>query len=815
MRFISLIFLLLSFNAISQQTIDKLNVNQLKLPKESVSKALTLDATGQVKSSSSITDTELSYLDGLSDTLVNLLSGKANDNAVLKLTTDQSASGVKTFTGKIVASSTTNGSVPCPVMTETQRNAFTASQGDCVYNTTSLKLSIYDGSLWKDAGGSGGVSLWLTANPYLVNDVVIESNKIYRCLVAHTSGTFATDLAALRWVEVSASPSTPYSLSNGGTNSSLTAVNGGIVWVDADSFEILAAGTSGQVLQSNGAAAPSWVNKSISGKTDVSSSVTVEEIQVPNNQLTSTATNKHRLESGNTNILVNPSFEHSTFSTGWTNSAGTFAEDLVVEVDGLKAAKLTLSSQTVSLVQDSALYAAQFADGLQGSASVKIKSGVSGLSVCSRNAGVTSTNCAVVSNGNKWASYTVPFVLGGTSNGIAIISSGNVTGDVYVDDAYVGSTTGINNTAIITPWQPYTPTFTGFGTVTNIDMDWRQVGSNIEIRGSFQAGTISASATYAFSLPSSYIVASSVGTNEKLSSYAFGAVLANSTNYFNCATSGLSEVNFCAQNASVGYGKLTTNALMPANNTAFVVGTMTIPIANLAGSTQVFASQCGAACEDVMSAQVSSTGVVSNESINWINGDCTNASPAVCTFNTGIFTVAPNCTMTSTSAGNAEGATIPSTSTTASAQFSANVKRSFTINCQKQGADYTSSRTIVGSFLDGVKSIGSVSGSDIQMVMFGSGGTCTTVCSTGTCTICTQMGKKITSVTWNATGQYRINGIDGTKYSCVGSSPTANYLIGTSQKDVSTSSYVQMIFASGGTAANGQQNTAICVGDTE
>jgi hypothetical protein len=76
MRLIVLFFILLSFNASSQQTIDKLNANQLKLPKENISRALILDPAGQVKSSSSISDTELSYLDGLTDTIVNLLTGK-------------------------------------------------------------------------------------------------------------------------------------------------------------------------------------------------------------------------------------------------------------------------------------------------------------------------------------------------------------------------------------------------------------------------------------------------------------------------------------------------------------------------------------------------------------------------------------------------------------------------------------------------------------------------------------------------------------------------------------------------------------------
>lgn len=51
---------------------------------------------------------------------------------------------------------------------------------------------------------------------------------------------------------------TPVALSNGGTAKALTAVNGGAVWSDADSLEITAAGSTGQVLRSAGAASPTW-----------------------------------------------------------------------------------------------------------------------------------------------------------------------------------------------------------------------------------------------------------------------------------------------------------------------------------------------------------------------------------------------------------------------------------------------------------------------------------------------------------------------------------------------------------------------------
>lgn len=100
--------------------------------------------------------------------------------------------------------STTKSSKPCPAMTASQRNAIVSPlTGSCVYNTTNLELNIYDGTTWQTTGG-GGIENWITAKAYDVDDVVIESNKIYQCEIAHTSGTFATDLAGGNWVELSA-----------------------------------------------------------------------------------------------------------------------------------------------------------------------------------------------------------------------------------------------------------------------------------------------------------------------------------------------------------------------------------------------------------------------------------------------------------------------------------------------------------------------------------------------------------------------------------------------------------------------------------
>lgn len=40
---------------------------------------------------------------------------------------------------------------------------------------------------------------WATTTAYIINDIVLESGAYYRCRENHTSGTFATDLAAGKW----------------------------------------------------------------------------------------------------------------------------------------------------------------------------------------------------------------------------------------------------------------------------------------------------------------------------------------------------------------------------------------------------------------------------------------------------------------------------------------------------------------------------------------------------------------------------------------------------------------------------------------
>ena len=72
-----------------------------------------------------------------------------------------------------------------------QRDDGTLKNGSVTYDTLSASLQ---------TAGIAPAIPWVTGTAYAVGASVTNSSKFYRCLVAHTSGTFATDLAAAKWL---------------------------------------------------------------------------------------------------------------------------------------------------------------------------------------------------------------------------------------------------------------------------------------------------------------------------------------------------------------------------------------------------------------------------------------------------------------------------------------------------------------------------------------------------------------------------------------------------------------------------------------
>lgn len=161
---------------------------------------------------------------------------------------------------------------------------------------------------------------------------------------------------------------------------------------------------------------------------------------------------------------------------------------------------------------------------------------------------------------------------------------------LYLDDFFFGPQTAPMGPAM-TDWVAYTPTFVGFGTVTNIAVYSRRVGMNLEVQGQFQAGTTTATtATMTLgygggnanvSMNSSYLPNSTVigeATIGQASTTYFGA-------YIIAPSSSGTVVNFGVQTSAA-------NALSAASGTgaatnAYITFKFSVPIVGWSSNSNV------------------------------------------------------------------------------------------------------------------------------------------------------------------------------------------------------------------------------------
>jgi len=644
MKFLIVIILFFIADSYAQQTFNSVRVKDLRLPSESTSRALLIDGSGQVKASSSVSDTELSYLDGLSASLTSLLSGKEPtitggtsaqywrgdktfqtlDKAAVGLgnvdntsdlnkpistatqtalngkvgtTGNESISGNKTFTGKLITSTTSNGSIPCPVMTQTQRDAIVSPvEGDCVFNSTTDKTNVYSGTAWIVVGsGVGGIN-------YITN--------------------FDFEIDASGWS----------------------------VYADA-------AGTS-PVDGTGGSASITFARTTSTPLRDTASGL-----------LTKTAVNEQgegfsvdftvaRADASN---LLEVSFDNEIIS-------GTYASGDI----GVWVYDVTNAVLVRPLVID-----------------LPTKTGT-GQPFKTQFQGTGST------------SYRLIFHIATTSASAYSIEFDNVY--VSPSQSYIGS--------VISDWQSYTPTFTGFGAVTNIEYRWRRVGSSIEIRGRATAGTTSATEARV-SFPSGVVVG---GTNT--GRYVLGIWGRTATSVahggFTMAVPNDTYMVFSDPNTFGSASIVPDNSInassMVNTGESFTVNA-TFQVLGWSATQTVYNQNCSTdlECTDVFSAKVSSAGAVSDENVDWISS--ISGSAGVYTLTITGFTVAPNCSLAMRELSNNR---IPRIDSVSSTQIIVRTRDTgltdaagaFNIVCQKQGSDYRARRTILGIFRDHVKTNG-------------------------------------------------------------------------------------------------------------
>jgi hypothetical protein len=108
-------------------------------------------------------------------------------------------------------------------------------------------------------------------------------------------------------------------------------------------------------------------------------------------------------------------------------------------------------------------------------------------------------------------SFTIPTNCASLSYTVTALPEANSPRSVVDDVVIELSSNSLLETSVVVPvvtaWQSYTPSFTGFGTPTAVGFQWRQNGENVEVRGKYTSGTPTATEAR-ISLPNGYTSAS-------------------------------------------------------------------------------------------------------------------------------------------------------------------------------------------------------------------------------------------------------------------------------------------------------------------
>jgi hypothetical protein len=484
----------------------------------------------------------------------------------------------------------------------------------------------------------------------------------------------------------------------------------------------------------------------------------VDRLYLSQRALTKVGPNQFLLEGGDENILINRDFQDTTPGNGWTvdatNTDGT-GVSAFVKYNGAYSFFQTLKDQAysnVKIIKQSVTYDGNFS-GQDMEASIRLLTYIP-YTVTAKlcvDVGGVQKNCVDIPRGtiNEFRKYSFNFA-GAAANTayemyIVATSSGvfGLNPSINYAKAYLGPARNIGSG---TPPNEFTAQVSATGIITNstpVGVTW--------ISNCSYTSTIDASCplTGFTSAPNCTIIVNS----------GSGAVNTVFQRIFGVTSSNLSA-NSVVTNT-------TTNAPFSVRCTK-------------TGADYVQSTITPASLDftNEFTAQVSTTGVVSSENQDFINGNAaiTDTSLFTLTWVNGKFPLAPNCTATSygsgpTTADVVEIETLPSTTGVAFRNMVGATKGAvgFTVHCSRTGTDYR--QPINAPIL-----IGSVTSNSNNAMRFESAIVAT--CTSSPCSISTQSSSWLTSVTRAGTGVYTFNypgGTWGSAPTCVCSSQNGTY----------------------------------------
>lgn len=310
-------------------------------------------------------------------------------------------------------------------------------------------------------------------------------------------------------------------------------------------------------------------------------------------------------------------------------------------------------------------------------------------------------------------------------------TNASASGVTSVDNVYFGPAKSLVNGAIVGPWQSLpsvaagtlitaTTTNPTFGTIATNIARARRIGSNLELEWDFRqtSNGTAGSGTYLFNIPAALncqidTVAKPANTGLDPSNATDTDSVVGKFSFGNGATTGEGSVvvysttqlkaDMIYSGSSTNRNSWSSGAATNFGNTGWISIRASIPCAGQQGSGVTYESRCpnDISCANTFSAKVSGT-TVTSENLDWISSvGLTDTSLYTITFNSGVFTDAPNCV------ANASRVGIPSTTMSIESVTSSSVAvrgrgdtgalqaTDFFVQCNKS-TDYVAKKTITG-----------------------------------------------------------------------------------------------------------------------
>ena len=165
------------------------------------------------------------------------------------------------------------------------------------------------------------------------------------------------------------------------------------------------------------------------------------------------------------------------------------------------------------------------------------------------------------------------------------------TGNTYFDDFFLGPETAPVG-AVQTDWVAYTPTLSGFGTVTGVSVFSRRNGPNLEVQGSFTPGTVAASTaslTLGFNGSNGNVTVDSRITSLRVVGTAIVNAAGNTVDFAGrtvLANGGATSVNFGAHANTIN-PSAAANGNVVTGNTTSVNFFFSVPIQGWSSNVQM------------------------------------------------------------------------------------------------------------------------------------------------------------------------------------------------------------------------------------